>query len=80
MTFIEVYQIPVVDYSKDVKSSITNTNRRAINIADISRIQPDTNDRAEVVLRSDGTRYHTVGSYDEILERLKYITKVNRIP
>lgn len=77
--FIEVYQIPIAEYSKDAKELVKKSNRRVININDISRIQPDDYDRAEIVLRSDNRRYHTIGSYEEIIERLKYMTEVNRI-
>lgn len=77
--FIEVYQIPIAEYSKNAEELVKKSNRRAINVEDISRIQPDDYDRAEIVLRSDNRRYHTIGSYDEILERLKYMTEINRI-
>ena len=72
--FIELYGIPVAQFNDPIEAVKIDSNRRCINVDDISRIQPsirNEENRAEVVLRSDGQRYHTVGSYDEILNRLR---------
>ncbi len=68
--FLEVYAIPLNDYSKDAGVSVRPKNKRLIEMTGV-RIRHSERmlDRAELVL-PNGDILIAVGSYEELLERL----------
>jgi len=69
--FLEVYAIPLSDYSEDAGVSIRPENRRLIETTGIRiRNSAQFTDRAEVVLPNKEILI-AVGSYDDLLQRLE---------
>ena len=68
--FLEIYAIPLSDYSKEVGVSVQPKNRRLIEMTGV-RIRHSERmvDRAELVL-PNGDVLVAVGSYEELLERM----------
>lgn len=78
--FLEVYIIPTQQYSiSDIDSHMIEKNKRTISLNQISSIGPDNKDRAEIIMYDD-SKYHTVGSYCDIIDRLSRIDTVSRLP
>lgn len=79
--FIEVYAIPVVEYSEqDINTHIKNENLTVISIDDIGMIRPDSCDRAEITLKSNGNKIISVGSFEEVIQRMSGSgVEINRI-
>lgn len=77
--FIEVYAIPFDKWKEDVKEWKIPENRRLICIDGIrvrhSEVCPN---RAEIVMPG-GAILHVAGSYDEIVERISSVSKIERI-
>lgn len=68
--FLEVYAIPLSDYSKDAEMSARPENRRLIEMTGVRiRTSITAADRAEVVL-PNGDVLVAVGDYDDIMKRL----------
>lgn len=69
--FLEVYAIPLNDYSKDADVSVRPENRRLIEMTGVRiRNSSTLKDRAEIVLPNKEILV-AVGSYDELLQRLE---------
>ncbi len=68
--FLEVYAIPLNDYSKDTGVSIKPKNRRLIEMTGV-RIRSSTKfeDRAEIVLPCKEILI-AVGSYENLVQRM----------
>ncbi len=69
--FLEIYAIPLSDYSKETNASMRSVNKRLIEMTGV-RIRSSTKfqDRAEVVLPT-GDILLAVGSYDDLIQRLE---------
>ena len=69
--FLEVYAIPLNDYSKEADVSVRPENRRLIETTGIRiRNSAELKDRAEIVLPNKETLI-AVGSYNDLLQRLE---------
>lgn len=74
--FLEVYAIPLNDYSKDADVSLRPENKRLIETTGIRiRHAAEHQDRAEIVLPNKEVLI-AVGSYDDLLERLEKCTGI----
>ena len=68
--FLEVYAIPLSDFSKDIDISVKSENLRLIEMTGVRiRHSPRFEDRAEVILPSKEILI-AVGSYEELVQRL----------
>ena len=69
--FLEIYAIPLTDYSKETGVSVRPENRRLVETTGI-RIRSSTQfpDRAEVVLPTKEILI-AAGSYDDLVQRLE---------
>ena len=78
--FIEVYSIPVANWNKPSVTSVDPDNRRLIQIGMIKSvtISNKCEGRAELEL-SDGGKITVVGSYDQIIDRIKSVTEIANI-
>ena len=69
--FLEVYAIPLNDYSEETDVSIRPENRRLIEMTGVRiRSSAQFKDRAEVVLANKEILV-AVGSYDDLVKRLE---------
>ena len=69
--FLEVYAIPLSDYSEDAGVSIRPENRRLVETTGIRiRSSAQFGDRAEIVMPNKEILI-AVGSYDDLLQRLE---------
>ncbi len=68
--FLEVYAVPLNDYSKETDDAVRPENKRLIEMTG-ARIRHSSTfeDRAEIVLPSKVT-FLAVGSYEELVQRL----------
>lgn len=68
--FLEVYAIPLNDYSKDAENSVRPENKRLIEMTSV-RIRSSSayKDRAEIVLPNKDVLI-AVGSYEDLVQRL----------
>ncbi len=68
--FLEVYAIPLNDYSKETGVSVRPENKRLIEMTGV-RIRSSTQfqDRAEIVLPNKDVLI-AVGSYEDLIQRL----------
>lgn len=68
--FLEVYAIPINDYSKETEISQVPENRRLIEMTGARiRYSNQYEDRAEIILPNKEILV-AAGSYDELVERL----------
>ena len=68
--FLEVYAIPLNDYSKDTGVSIRPENKRLIEMTGVRlRSSAQFKDRAEIVLPNKDVLI-AVGSYEDLIQRL----------
>jgi len=69
--FLEVYAIPLNDYSKDAGVSVRPENKRLIEMTGVRiRHSAEFQDRAEIVLPNKDVLI-AVGSYEDLLQRLE---------
>lgn len=69
--FLEVYAIPLNDYSKEAGVSKRPENRRLIEMTGVRiRSSQEYKDRAEIVMPNKEILI-AVGSYDDLLQRLE---------
>ena len=69
--FLEVYAIPLNDFSEETEISVRPENRRLIEMTGVRiRHAKDAPDRAEIVLPNKEILI-AVGSYDDLLQRLE---------
>jgi len=69
--FLEVYAIPLNDYSKETGVSIRPENKRLIEMTGVRlRSSAKFQDRAEIVLPNKDILI-AVGSYEELIQRLE---------
>ena len=69
--FLEVYAIPLNDYSEEADVSIRPENRRLIEMTGVRiRHSVELKDRAEIVMPNKEILI-AVGSYDDLLQRLE---------
>lgn len=69
--FLEVYAIPLNEYSKEAELSVKPENRRLIETTGIRiRYATDYADRTEIVLPNKEILV-AVGSYEELLSRIE---------
>jgi hypothetical protein len=78
--FIEVYQIPMENWSKPSLQSADPENRRLIPLHAISRVRPSQQcaGRAELQLGKDKV-IMIVGTYDEVVERVANAVTLGKV-